>query len=295
MINYHELVKSRPEIFNQLTCKELLFVHYKCPVEKPFTDSWSHYNYIQFILSGKKGFHGIGRSFYLTTWEGIFVRKGACILEKFFEEPLCIITFFIPDPYLKSFLKENKILPATREISEYRNNPLVPLHVNEILIAYIESVIPYFYADQKPPEELLELKFRELLLTILTDPGNNELRNYLQDFASPEYDPFQQVMEANCIFNLTLADYARLLNMSLSSFKRRFHSVYKTNPGQWLLDQKLNYSHRLLVSTNKPIADISFESGFEDSTHFSHAFKKRFGVSPLKYRKDISTTELVAK
>ena len=294
MTNYYELVRSRPEIFNQLTCKDLLFVHYKCPVDNRFVDAWSHYNYIQFILSGKKGFHGIGNSFYLKTGEGIFVSKGACILEKFFEEPLCIITFFIPDPYLKSFLKEHKTLINAHHVAGYRSNPLISLHVSEIIIAYIESVVPYFYSTQKPSEDLLELKFRELLLTILTEPSNNELREYMQNFLSPEYDPLQQVMEDNCLFNLKLNDYARLLNMSLSSFKRHFHFVYKTNPGQWLLDQKLNHSYKLLMKTNKSISDIGFESGFEDSTHFSHAFKKRFGISPLKYRKDTSTATAVA-
>jgi AraC-like DNA-binding protein len=146
-----------------------------------------------------------------------------------------------------------------------------------------------------PSEDLLELKFRELLLVILTDPGNNELGDYLQDFSTPEYDPFQQVMEANCLFNLTLADFARLLNMSISSFKRHFHSIYRTNPGQWLLDQRLKNAYKLLVNSKKSISDLSFESGFADSTHFSHAFKKRFGISPLKYRRASSASEPVTK
>ena len=92
-------------------------------------------------------------------------------------------------------------------------------------------------------------------------------------------------MEANCFYNLSLSDYARLLNLSLSSFKRHFVSVYKTTPGQWLQDRRLNYACQLLISTDKQITDISFESGFENSTHFSHLFKNRFGASPLNYRK----------
>jgi AraC family cel operon transcriptional repressor len=48
-------------------------------------------------------------------------------------------------------------------------------------------------------------------------------------------------------------------------------------------------SPKLLSNSNNPIGDISFESGFENSTHFSHAFKKHFGVSPLKYRQTKST------
>jgi AraC-like DNA-binding protein len=91
-------------------------------------------------------------------------------------------------------------------------------------------------------------------------------------------------MEANCFYNLSLSDYARLLNMSLSSFKRHFVSVYQTTPGQWLQDRRLNYACQLLMSTDKQITDISFESGFENSTILA-IFKNRFGVSPLNYRK----------
>jgi len=93
-------------------------------------------------------------------------------------------------------------------------------------------------------------------------------------------------------FNLTLPDYAKLCNRSLSSFKRDFRAVYKINPGHWLLSKKLDYSHHLLLTSDKTISDISFESGFENTTHFSKAFKKRFGASPLNYRKEESPSKI---
>ncbi|HET9434998.1 MAG TPA: AraC family transcriptional regulator, partial [Chitinophagaceae bacterium] len=133
---------------------------------------------------------------------------------------------------------------------------------------------------------------RELLLNILDSPENTDLKNYLLHLLSPQYDPLQQVMEANCLYNLSLQDYAKMLNLSLSSFKRHFISVYKISPGHWLQEQKLNHGYKLVVSTEKPITDIAFESGFENSTHFGHLFKKRFGLSPLKYRKENETPQV---
>ena len=285
MFNYYERVKSRPEIFSQLACRELLFVHYKCPLEVNIQDLWSQNNYIQYILSGKKSFHTPGRSWLMKAGEAFFVKKGACIIEKFFDEPLCIMTFFIPDSYLQSFMRENTLLKSASPSTRPKNELLIPLPVNNIMTAYFDSLIPYFYSETKPSEDLLELKFRELLLNILDNPENIDMKNYLLHLLSPQHDPFQQVMDANCFYNLSLPDYAKLLNLSLSSFKRHFISVYKTTPGHWLQEQKLNHAYKLLVSTGKPITDISFESGFENSTHFSHLFKKRFGLSPLNYRK----------
>ena len=286
MYNYYERVRSRPEIYNQLGCRELLFVHYKCPMEVNRQDSWWQHNYIQYILTGKKAFHTPGQSWVMKAGDAFFVKKGACIIEKFFEETLCIMTFFIPDSYLQSFMRGNISFKQTTHAEPPKNELLIPLHVNSIMTAYFDSLVPYFYSETRPSEELLELKFRELLMNILDNPENDELKNYMLHILSPQHESFQQVMEANCLYNLSLHDYSKLLNLSLSSFKRHFVSVYKTTPGHWLQEQKLNHAYHLLISTGKPINDISFESGFESSTHFSHLFKNRFGLSPLKYRKE---------
>jgi AraC-like DNA-binding protein len=255
-------------------------------MEETKQDLWSQQNYIQYILSGKKAFHTPVRSWLMKEGDAFFVKKGATVVEKFFEDPLCIITFFIPDSYLQSFMQESHSLRTASPLLKPKNELLIPLTVNSIMTAYFDSLIPYFYADTKPTEDLLELKFRELLLNILDNPENIELKNYLLHLLSPQFDPFRKVMEANCLFNLCLEDYAKLLNLSLSSFKRHLVSVYKTTPGHWLQEQKLNHAFKILMSTDKPVTDISFESGFESSTHFSHLFKKRFGLSPLKYRKE---------
>ena len=255
-------------------------------------DSWSHQNYIQYILTGKKAYHTPGRSWVMKGGNAFFVRKGACIIEKFFEEPLCIMTFFIPDAYLQSFARENNSWRQVAHTTPPKNELLIPLHVNSIMTAYFDSLIPYFYSDTKPSEELLELKFRELLLNILDNPENDDLKNYMLHILSPQRESFQLVMEANCLYNLSLQDYAKLLNLSLSSFKRHFVTVYKTTPGHWLQQRKMDHAYYLLVNTVKLINEISFESGFENSTHFSHLFKKQFGLSPQQYRKENSFSRI---
>ena len=286
MYNYYERVKAHPEIYNQLACRELLFVHYKCPMEVNRQDSWSQHNYIQYILSGKKAYHTPGRSWLMKEGDAFFVKKGACIIEKFFEDALCIMTFFIPDSYLQSFMRGNNSLRQAVQTKRPNNELLIPLKVSHIMTAYFDSLIPYFHSEIKPSEDLLELKFRELLLNVLGNPENSELNDYMLHLLSPQQESFLQVMETNCLYNLSLQDYAKMLNLSLSSFKRHFVSVYKTTPGHWLQEQKLNHAYHLLLSTGKPINEISFESGFENSTHLSHLFKKRFGLSPIKYRQE---------
>ena len=40
----------------------------------------------------------------------------------------------------------------------------------------------------------------------------------------------------------------------------------------------------MLMFSKKSVADICFESEYNDFTSFSRAFKKRFGTSPGSYR-----------
>jgi AraC-like DNA-binding protein len=297
MVNYYETAKAHPEIFKQLVCKELLFVHYDCPLEQIKTGKWSQHNYFMYILTGKMGCHTPTRSIIFPRGSAMFVKKGAFIMEKFFEEVLCIVTFFVPDSYLCSFMREKISLVEKASTTEVTDELIIPIKVNEILTAYIDSVLPYFYSETKPSEDLLELKFRELLLHIITDCANCDLTAYLKSLARLQANNLQQVMESNCLYNLSLSDYAKLCNRSLSSFKRDFQAIYKASPGLWILNKKLDYAHQLLLTTNKPVNDISFESGFESSTHFSRVFKNRFGKSPLQYRNNtiapaLSTTAI---
>jgi len=50
------------------------------------------------------------------------------------------------------------------------------------------------------------------------------------------------------------------------------------------LNKRLEYSAVLLRNNHLNISQVVFECGFEDLSHFSRAFKSRFGVSPTQFR-----------
>jgi AraC-like DNA-binding protein len=288
MINYYQRALTNPKIFKQLFCKDLLFVYYDCPLGSNRQDSWSQYNYILYVVTGRKVFSSNTRSWLLTEGTAVFVKKGACIIEKVNGEVLCLMAFFIPDNYLRSFLSENRALMTKEKNNTHDSELVISLEVNEMMLAYYESVIPYFHLPIKPSEDLLELKFRELLFNIIGNPANIELNSFLHTLVSPQANNIQPIIEANYCYNLALDEYAKLCNRSLSSFKRDFYNLYGESPARWILNKRLSLALKLLCNSNNSIVDISFESGFENSTHFSHVFKKNFGISPLKYRQQKS-------
>ncbi len=54
---------------------------------------------------------------------------------------------------------------------------------------------------------------------------------------------------------------------------------------EYVVSLRLELAESLLLSTEESITDIAFITGFYDGCYFSNVFRKRYGVSPLKYRK----------
>ena len=286
MFNLYNVIVNNPQQYRQLRCRDNLITLYNCPLEKKVEDTWSHHNYIVYVIEGRKIWHTAHGSYDLQKGSCVFVRKGGCLVEQFFDTPFCLVVFFIPDEFICDVLK-SKSYPISRQ--GIRFEPIISINNDPAVHSFFHSMIPYFESQRQPDPSLLELKFRELILTIADNPVNGELLSY---FCSLLKEPLavslQRVMEDNYCYNLKLEEFARLSNRSLSAFKRDFQKIFGTTPGKWLMEKRLHHSMHLLTHTDKTISEASFESGFENPTHFSRSFKTQFGITPTSIRKQVS-------
>lgn len=285
MLNLYETLKAHPEYFKQLSCKELLFAQYDCPQTDAKQGLYSEMNYIAYVLSGKRTLYQPGRSWEMTEGKCIFSKKGGWLAGKGPKDGWCVMVFFIPDNYLKQFVKEYRPHLPIRKTGMEETGQMIELNVNETTRSFFYAMVPYFTQNPPPPEDLLDLKFRELLFNILINPENKELVSCICSIADCDKTPLQYIMEANFTYNLPLAEFARISHRSLPTFKREFKEIFKTTPGKWLLQKRLDHACLLLHTSAKTVNDIAFESGFENSTHFSRVFKQKFGDPPQHFRK----------
>jgi AraC family transcriptional regulator, exoenzyme S synthesis regulatory protein ExsA len=292
MINYVDLLKSNPGYFKQFTARELLFLNYDCPVKEKKISKWSEQNYFYYVLTGQKALHTSTRSWLLTKGTLSFIKRGACVVEQFFREPFCIVVFVMPDSFIARFISQYKNQIPTEMDQNKVDDLVLPVKTDDVMHKFCESVLPYFTSQTPPPEQLIELKFNELLIHIVNNPENAELVAYMHSVVAGKNVSLEHIMESNFAFNLKLEEYARLCNRSLSAFKRDFEVTYKTTPGRWLLNKRLERAHQLLTQTEKLIADVLLESGFENQSHFTKAFKAKFGHSPLQYRKKMVSLQV---
>jgi len=283
MVNFFERVLQHPQYYRQFNCSKSLITAFNCPMEARlmktrFADLWTQYNYLFYVVDGRKIWHTAKGSYDIQKDSCVFVRKGGFILEQFMDTGFCVILFFIPDEFICDTL-HTRSQPLPKYEAHYE--PVMLLESSEPLKGFFLSMSSYFAETKDPDPTLLELKFKELVLNIADNAINKDLLSY---FCSLLHEPqtilLKRVMEDNFCYNLKLEVYAELSNRSLSAFKRDFEKVFHIPPGKWLLEKRLHHSLHLLNNQNKSVSQAAFECGFENPSHFSRAFKKRFGKGP---------------
>lgn len=87
-----------------------------------------------------------------------------------------------------------------------------------------------------------------------------------------------------------LDEIAQLTNMTVPSFCRYFKKQTKKTFTQFVNEFRVIHACKLLSETNRTIADICFECGFNNFSHFNKQFKLVTEKSPSAYRSEFTDT-----
>jgi len=285
MYNFYTHISTNSKRFRRFACGESLITVFNCGEKNKFEDLWSHHNYIVYVAKGRKIWHTATGSYDLREGSFAFVRKGACIIEQFFDSEFCFFLFFVTDEFICEVLK-NKLIQHSKSANRF--NPVISLENDKPIELFFQSMMAYFDDLKEPDKTLLELKFRELILIVSNNQRNEEMHSYFCCLMhAPHSVSLQLVMEDNFCFNLKQEDFAKLSCRSLSAFKRDFQRVYKTSPGKWLIEKRLHHAKHLLSNSGKNVGEAAFESGFENVSHFSRSFRNHFGYPPSTIKQSL--------
>lgn len=120
------------------------------------------------------------------------------------------------------------------------------------------------------------------------------LRHYSEQTSSAEWNrtlssyyrikPALDYIDERFRESLTLEDAAARLGLSPSRARHLFQEKLGVGFKQYLLRLRVNEAKRLLASTELPMAEVMFASGFQSHAPFYRAFRQIVGAAPLEYR-----------
>lgn len=162
--------------------------------------------------------------------------------------------------------------------------PVVVTADNEIYTAFSHSINDIDTLCDKKPEGYqlavkgnLFLMFYQLTTADLSDTATKR----------KQLDKIKVVLsyvEEHFSENMTIEQMAELCFYSKSYFMKFFKESMGVSFVAYLNDYRLEVAARLLRSSNDNIIDIASRCGFDNLSYFNRSFKKKYGITPGKYR-----------
>ncbi len=234
-------------------------------------------NMFSFLQVGKKQVHFAGTSVAVNKDQSLLLKRGNWLWTELLDTDaiyFCKLLFFSEEK-LKEFLEKHS---KNKEIIK-DEIPYFIIRNDSYITSYLNSLSTINEAPTVFMENLLSVKFEELMLYLLQKYGR-KFELYLHSLIIKETSPFKKIVESKIHSNLKLEEIAFLCNMSLSTFKRHFIKEYKTSPGKWLQDKRLQKAKETLEQDNLKPSDIYLDFGYNNLSNFSIAFKNKFGFNP---------------
>lgn len=134
--------------------------------------------------------------------------------------------------------------------------------------------------------------YAKVILYNLLHAINNAIKKQ-RDILRPNYsleNKYSGILKAKQFiddhFNrrIELKELAQIAGYNPDFFCRLFKKIVGKSPIDYLIQTRLIYAKRMLITTNSPINEIAWTCGFKNETYFYTLFKKKEKISPGKYR-----------
>ncbi|HVW97706.1 MAG TPA: AraC family transcriptional regulator [Mucilaginibacter sp.] len=184
------------------------------------------------------------------------------------------VNIFLTQDFLRQYSTTHKLPKADK----YTGEPMRLLSQDAFIKGYFDSLLPYFSDNAKFSSNIADLKTTEAVeLLLQADP---DFFSFLFDFSEPYKIDLEAYMNQHYMFNVPVAQFARLTGRSLAGFKRDFEKIFNLPPGQWLQQKRLAEAYYQIKEKGRRPSDVYLDVGFENLSHFSYTFKKSFGIAP---------------
>jgi len=157
---------------------------------------------------------------------------------------------------------------------------LVRLHDSTRLHEAIGELLDTLRSERRVKEATSSVMLYTILMQLLESSGvggAGAVGNAVVDFAI-EY------IQSHLSEKLTVDAIASSAGYSPSYFSQLFQKEMGMSPYQFVVQNRVERAQQLLQTTQLPIQDIAFQTGFNSVANFCYAFKKATGITPHEHR-----------
>lgn len=282
MLKLPEQLHKKPAKKRILQLDGATLVEYRQNYSQPVYEAFVSRHLLAFVLAGEKQVRVGEDSLRVMGGEAFFLRRGVYSMSEISSDagPFSNALFFLEPRLIDEFLGSQITAHNTGTCPAETPPPLFRLVVTPLVRHFIDA-LPVLMADPLATNAaLVRCKLMELLHYLADAPENKGFLGFLKQLAMPKKNDLVTFMQQHAGSSLGMAQLASLSGRSLSAFKRDFVETFSESPGKWQRRQRLDKAFRLLHSDTLNVTQVSQEVGYDSLSHFIHAFRAQFGVTP---------------
>lgn len=133
-----------------------------------------------------------------------------------------------------------------------------------------------------------DLRRRGILLEYLSlamEATLTETAEHKHEYSTEVYMQRAQTLIYQNYATIRVSDVVEYIGFTRSYFTSVFTKTVGLSPQEYIIKCRLEHSAQMLTHTNLPIQEIASRVGYDDQLTFSKIFKRHYGISPTKYRK----------
>lgn len=276
-------IKNPSSGFDLVSIKELLSNDYLD--HSPFALHQIEFFCILFVLNGS-GKHTIDFVDYECKKGTVLVlRKDQ--LHKFSKSSIEGVILVFTLEFLGSFYTKTEAQKSLLLFNDFLTSPKIELSENQFIVFsnLLERLREEYLAiyDQNSPSIIrseLQILISKMyrLMTQKQDIKSN--KKYISEFIH-----FHNCVEEKFSQSLKVKDYSSWLGMSAKTLNAVTQHIIRKSAKAFIDEVCVNHIKRQLINSEASIKEISYASGFVETSNFYIYFKKRVGKTPEEFRK----------
>lgn len=208
--------------------------------------------------------------------------KSKCVLWATDDVKMVIVNLTVTLNFCEDFPIESLIAGKAEEMQTLAKDRVSILKTDNIINNFLVFLTDCMQSGISN-DEFLQMKQKELLYYFGLLYTREELYYFFSPILNRDiafsrliYKHFDQVHK--------LEDFAKIMNYSISGFKKRFMRVFGIPAYQWLCNEKAKRIYHAITCSRETFTQLAFEFGFSSPAHFNNFCKKKFNATPGEIR-----------